>query len=41
MNADAEPPFAPTLREVSAGALVAVEAFEYSVASAVAPPVSP
>ncbi len=37
MNAAAWPPFEPTLRSVTAGFVVAVVAFEYSVATAVAP----
>ena len=34
MNAAAWPPFVPTLRRVTAGLVVAVVAFEYSVATA-------
>ena len=37
MNAAAWPPFEPTERSVTAGFVVAVVAFEYSVATAVAP----
>ena len=37
MNAAARPPLLPTLRIVTAGAVVAVDAFEYSEATAVAP----
>ncbi len=37
MNAAAWPPLMPTERSVTAGLRVAVVAFEYSVATAVAP----
>ena len=37
MNAAAWPPLEPTERSVTAGFAVAVVAFEYSVATAVAP----
>ena len=37
MNAAARPPLVPTLRIVTAGAVVAVDAFEYRSARLVAP----
>ncbi len=37
MNAAAWPPLVPTSRSVTAGLVVAVVAFEYSVATALAP----